>query len=178
VQSVGSQPTFRRNMSLPSTGSKNKPSKKPASITEYFVSEMLVDLQGQCCFTTGGLPSIISPLATIPLTVSTRDFISQLNTCGYSPYVTSSVTGEWVCRLQLLLALASVVILRSESLGTHDILLPQIRDSPNLKCQVPEFISPRNRVARFYPQALGSFSSPPATRRATVEVFDSASTRD
>jgi hypothetical protein len=29
VYFVGSQPTFRRNMSPPSTGSKNKPSKKP-----------------------------------------------------------------------------------------------------------------------------------------------------
>jgi hypothetical protein len=37
----------------------------------------------------------------------------------------------WVCRLQLLLALASAVILRSESRGTHDhILLSQIRNSP------------------------------------------------
>jgi hypothetical protein len=29
---------------------------------------------------------------------------SQLNTCGYSPYVTSSLMREWVCSLQLLLA--------------------------------------------------------------------------
>jgi hypothetical protein len=64
---------------------------------------------------------------------------------------------EWVCRLQLLLGLASAVILRSESRGTHDhILLSQIRDSSNLEVQVPVFISPRNRVARLYPQALSS----------------------
>jgi hypothetical protein len=31
-----------------------------------------------------------------------------------------------------------------------------IRDSSNLEGQVPIFISPRNRVARLYPQALGS----------------------
>jgi hypothetical protein len=36
------------------------------------------------------------------------------------------------------------------------ILLSQIRDSPNLEGQVPVFISPRNRVAQLYPQALGS----------------------
>jgi hypothetical protein len=29
------------------------------------------------------------------------------------------------------------------------ILLPQIRDSPNLEGQVPVFIFPRNRVAQF-----------------------------
>jgi hypothetical protein len=48
--------------------------------------------------------------------------------------------------------------LKSESSGTHDhILLCQIRGSPNLEGQVPVFISPRNRVAQLYPQALGSF---------------------
>jgi hypothetical protein len=51
---------------------------------------------------------------------------------------------------------ASAVILRSESRGAHDlILLSQIWDSPNLEDQVPVFISPRNGVARLYPQALG-----------------------
>jgi hypothetical protein len=35
---------------------------------------------------------------------------------------------------------------------------------------------PRNMVAQLYLQALGSFSSPPTTRRATVEIFDLAST--
>jgi hypothetical protein len=53
-----------------------------------------------------------------------------------------------VCCLQLLLGLASVVILGCESRGIHDhILLYQIRDSPNLEDRVPVFISPRNRVA-------------------------------
>jgi hypothetical protein len=60
------------------------------------------------------------------------------------------------CCLQLLLVLASVVTLWSKSRGTHDILLSEIRDSPNLEGQVPVFISPRNRVAQLYPQALGS----------------------
>jgi hypothetical protein len=42
-----------------------------------------------------------------------------------------SLTRGRVCRLQLLLALASAVILGSESLGTRDhILLSQIRDFP------------------------------------------------
>jgi hypothetical protein len=43
------------------------------------------------------------------------------------------------------------------SRGTRGhILLSQIRDSSNLEGQVPVFISPRNRVAQLYPQALGS----------------------
>jgi hypothetical protein len=54
-----------------------------------------------------------------------------------------------ICRLQLLLVLASAVILGSESRETNDnILLPEIRDSPKLEGQVPVFISSRNRVAK------------------------------
>jgi hypothetical protein len=98
-------------------------------------------------------------LATSPLRLTTSNLIFQLNTYGYSPYVTSFLTRGWVCRLQLLLVLASTVILRSESCETHDhILLSQIRDSPNLEAQVPVFIFPRNRVARLYHQVLGSIS--------------------
>jgi hypothetical protein len=102
-------------------------------------------------------------------------FVRQLRVfwCG-----ALSLTREWVCRLQLLLDLTSAVILGSYSSGTRDhILLSQIRDSSNVEGQVPVFISPRNRVARLYPQAVGSFSPPPTTRRATVEVFESASRR-
>jgi hypothetical protein len=66
-----------------------------------------------------------------------------------------------VCRLQLLLVLASAVIFGYESRGTYDhILLSQIRDSPNLEGQVPVFISPRNMVSQLYPQALGSLFLP------------------
>jgi hypothetical protein len=63
----------------------------------------------------------------------------------------------WVCHLQLLLALTSEVILRSESSRSHDhILLSEIRDCSNLEGQVLVFISHRNRVAHLYPPALGS----------------------
>jgi hypothetical protein len=113
------------------------------------------------------------------LRLTTSNFIFQLNTCGYSPYITSSLTRGFVCRLQLLLVLASAVILRSESHGTHDhILLSHIPDFPNLEGLVPIFISPRNRVTRLYPRQWVPFSSPPTTRRATVEVFEPFSTRD
>jgi hypothetical protein len=40
--------------------------------------------------------------------------------------------------------------------GLNTIFYCLIRDSPNLEGQVPVFISPRNRVARLYPQVLGS----------------------
>jgi hypothetical protein len=94
-------------------------------------------------------------LATSPLRLKISNFICQPNICDYSLHVTSSLTRGW--SLQLLLIFASAVILRSESLGTHDhISLSLIRDSRNLEGQVPVYISPRNKVARFYPQALGS----------------------
>jgi hypothetical protein len=57
------------------------------------------------------------------------------------------------------------------------ILLPQILYSPNLESRSPVFISPRNRVAQLYPRHRVPFSSPPTNRRATVEVFEPASTR-
>jgi hypothetical protein len=103
------------------------------------------------------LAAIQFVLAPSPLRLTTSNFFFQLNTCGHSRYVTSSLTRGWVCPLQLLLILASAVNRESESRGTHNhILLPQIRDFSNLEGQVPVFISPTNRVAQLYPQALGS----------------------
>jgi hypothetical protein len=111
-------------------------------------------------------------LAPSPLRLTTSKFF-QLNTCSHSRYVTSSLMRGLVYRLQLMLVLASAVILGSESRGNQDhILVSQIRDSPNLEGQVPVFISPRNRVAQLYPQALGSLFVPPTTRRTTVEAFE------
>jgi hypothetical protein len=83
-----------------------------------------------------------------------------------------SMSSRPVCRLQLLLALASAVIHVSEPRGTRDhILLSQTRDSPNLEGYVPVVISPRNWVNQLYPQALDIFSSPRTTPRVTVELF-------
>jgi hypothetical protein len=53
-------------------------------------------------------------------------------------FLTSSLTRRLVCYLQLLLVLASAVILRSQYRETYDhISLSQIRDCPNLEGQVP-----------------------------------------
>jgi hypothetical protein len=38
-------------------------------------------------------------LTTIPLRFTTSNFIFQLNTCSYSPYVTSSLMSGWICPL-------------------------------------------------------------------------------
>jgi hypothetical protein len=85
--------------------------------------------------------------------------VRQLRVCWCGAL---SLTRGRVCHLQLLLALASAIILRSESRGTHDhILLSQIPDSPNQDGQVPVFISLRNRVAQLCPRHWVPFSSPP-----------------
>jgi hypothetical protein len=87
----------------------------------------------------------------------------------------SLMTGR-VCHLQLLLVLASSVILWSESRWTHSyILLSLVRDSPNLEDQVHISVSPRDRVTQLCPQTLGSLF---AASYASVEVFEPASTRD
>jgi hypothetical protein len=84
---------------------------------------------------------------------------------------------ERIYRLQLLLVLASAVILGSESRGTRDhILLSQIRDSPNLEGQVSVFISPRNRVAQLYPQTPCSIFFSSYDSQDTVEVFEPSCT--
>jgi hypothetical protein len=80
----------------------------------------------------------------------------QLNTWGHCPYVTSSLTRGFVCRLQLLLVLASAVILRYESRGTHGPILPsQIPDSPNLEGQVPGVYIPQEEGGPVLPPGTG-----------------------
>jgi hypothetical protein len=59
-------------------------------------------------------------LASSTLRISTSNCFFQLSTCGFCPYVTSSLTRGWVCCLQLLLDLVSAIILSSGSRGTHD----------------------------------------------------------
>jgi hypothetical protein len=67
----------------------------------------------------------------------------QLRVCYYGA---SSLTRGRVSSLQLLLVLTSTVSVRSFFRGTHgQILLSQIWNFPNLECQVPIFISRKNR---------------------------------
>jgi hypothetical protein len=46
-------------------------------------------------------------LGAEPLETHDQNSFSQMNTCGHSPYIPSSLTRGWVCYLQLLLVLAS-----------------------------------------------------------------------
>jgi hypothetical protein len=73
----------------------------------------------QSYFMTGDLPPISWSWRQAPWD-SRQYFFFQLNTCFHSPCVITSLTRGWTCRLQLLLALASAVILGSGSRGTYD----------------------------------------------------------
>jgi hypothetical protein len=91
-----------------------------------------------------------------PLETHDQQFFLQLNSCGYSPYVTSYLTKGRICSLQLLLAFASAVILRS-------FYCLCFETSPTWRL-VLVFISLRNRVARLHTQApssifVGSYDS-------------------
>jgi hypothetical protein len=92
--------------------------------------------------------------------------------------MTSSLRRWWICRLQLLLVLASAVILRSESRGTHDhIYCLRFKDPPTWRAMSSYLYPPGTGRSSYTPRHWVPFSSPPTTRRATVEVFEPASTR-
>jgi hypothetical protein len=98
-------------------------------------------------------------------------------TLAVSLYVTAFLMRWWVCHLQLLLALASAVILASESRRTHDhILLSQIQDSPNLEGQVPIYMSPGTGWPTYTRRQCVPFHRL-LRHTATVEVFDPTSTQ-
>jgi hypothetical protein len=83
-------------------------------------------------------------LATSPLRLTTSNFIFQLNTCGYSPYVTPSLTRGGVVSFTI----ASGPRQRSHSQVVITFYCLRFETPPpNLEGQVPVFISPRNRVA-------------------------------
>jgi hypothetical protein len=72
--------------------------------------------------------------------------VRQLRVCWYGAL---SLTRGQVCRLQLLLTLASTFILRSDPAGLVTVFYCLKLDSPNLEGQVLVFISSRNRVAHY-----------------------------
>jgi hypothetical protein len=84
-------------------------------------------------------------LATSPLRLTNSNFF-QLNTCGHCPYVTSSLMRGWVCRLQMLLALAS----------GHSQIRVQKDSWPNFAVSDSSFPQPGGPGPRIYiPQEQG-----------------------
>jgi hypothetical protein len=77
----------------------------------------------------------------------------------------------WVCSLELLLVLASAVILRSESRETHDYILlstalyPQDHGDPRAKVRLEEYLQTRIAVGDVHRQE----ASPEAGARNCIE---------
>jgi hypothetical protein len=121
-------------------------------------------------FTTVGLPPISSSWRRAPWD-SRPEYFLRLNTCSHSPYVTPSLMSGWVCCFQLLKAIASAFVLRSESAGLMTTVYCLRFEISQPGAQVPVFISPQEQSGPVIPPALGYYLSPFTTRRATVEVI-------
>jgi hypothetical protein len=119
--------------------------------------------QNRSDLTTGGLPPISSLWRQAPW--DDHKFF-------FAAIVLMSLREAGSVVYKLLLSLASVVILGSESRGSHDyILLSQFRDAPNIEGQVPVLYSQRTGWPSYTPRHWVPFYSPVMTRRATMEVF-------
>jgi hypothetical protein len=118
-------------------------------------------------------------LVTSPLRLKRSYFIFQLNICGYSPYVTSSLTRGW----GLSFTIAAGRRQRSHfQVRVPRDLWPHFTASRyetprKWKTSSPYLYPPETWWPGYKPRHWLPFSSPPTTRRAPVEVFDPASTR-
>jgi hypothetical protein len=74
-----------------------------------FHTEVTLNCQIQIYFTTSGLSPISSSWRQAPWDPR-PDFFFRVNSCGNSPYVTSSLTRRWVCLLSICLAFRQVYI--------------------------------------------------------------------
>jgi hypothetical protein len=124
---------------------------------KYFVS---FRSQSQSYFTTGALPPISSSWRQAPW--DSRSTFFQMNPCDYSPYVTSCLTRGWVCRFQLLMVLASAVILGSGPARLMTIFYClRFETSPTWRARSPYLYPPGTGWPSYNPRHWVPFSSPP-----------------
>jgi hypothetical protein len=117
-------------------------------------------------------------LATSPLRLTTSNFIFQLNTCGYSPYVKSSLTRGWSVVYNCWWSSPAQSFSGESPTGLMTIFYClRIESPPTWRARSPYLYPRRKGWLSYTPMHLVPFSSPPTTRRATVEVFQPASTR-
>jgi hypothetical protein len=136
--------------------------------------QMTID-KSQSHVTTNG-PSVSLSWCEAPICGLRLDFYYwQLPVCRWGAL---SLTRELVCSLQLLLVSPAQSFLGPSAAGLVTIFYClRFETPPNLEGQVPVFISPRNRVLQLYPQTLGLFFVASYVSRATLELFEPASTR-
>jgi hypothetical protein len=76
-------------------------------LTDSVTHQPTLKSRSQSYFTTGSLPPISSSWCQAPWDPR-LEFFFQLNSCGNSPYVTSSLTRRWVCLSWICLAFCQV----------------------------------------------------------------------
>jgi hypothetical protein len=105
-------------------------------------------------------------------------FLLLSNSCGFVDVGAPLLTRGRVCRLQLLPVSPAQAFSGSSPAGLMTIFNCLRLETPET-CRIKSpYLSSRNRVAQLFPQALGSLTlSPPTTHMATVDVFETASTR-
>jgi hypothetical protein len=105
--------------------------------------------------------------------------VRQLRVCWCRARALSIfLTRRWVCRLQMLLALASAVIRGSESRRIMTIFCRLRSEAlPTWRARSPYLYLPGTGWPNYISMHCVTFPSPPTTHRATVEVFERASTR-
>jgi hypothetical protein len=110
-------------------------------------------------------------LETSPLRPTTRIFIFQLIACGYSPYVTSSLTKGWGCRLQLLLVSPAQSFSGPSPAGLMTTFYcVRFETPPASRARSPYLYPPGTGWPGYIARYWVPFLSPPTTRRATVEL--------
>jgi hypothetical protein len=119
-------------------------------------------------------------LAKSPLRLTTSNFTFQSNTCGCSLYITSSLATAWVCRLQNCCRSSPAQSFWGPSPAGLKAIFYCLRfeTSPTLRARSPYLHPPGTGWPGYTPRHCVPFSSPRTTRRATVDVFERASTRD
>jgi hypothetical protein len=127
----------------------------------------------QSYFTGGGLPPLSSSWQQAAWDTRHRNFILQLNTCSYIPYVTSSLMG-------LSFTIAAGPCQRSHSgqspAGFMTFYCLTFETPPTWRARSPYLYTPGTGWPGYTSRHWVPFSSPLMTCRTTVEVFDFAST--
>jgi hypothetical protein len=118
-------------------------------------------------------------LATSPLRLTTSTFIFQLNTCCYSPYITSSLMRGRVCRYSCCWSSPAQSFSGQNPAGLMTTLYYlRFETPPTWRTRSPYIYPPGTWWPSYTPRHWVPFSSSPTNRMATVEVFDRASTRE
>jgi hypothetical protein len=114
-------------------------------------------LQSQSHFTTGGLPPISSSWRQAPWD-SRPVFFSELNICGHSPYVTSSLTRGWVCRFSCCWSSPGHSFSGPSPVGLMTTFYSLGFETPPTWSPGPRVYIPQKQGGPVIPQALCSLS--------------------